>query len=84
MAEISEISDNTIFRVINEGQNVEWNFYALKVMIMRLRLKLTMSDNLEETNQQCFTDLRNLFFNNRNIPNVKKDFQIIVEKFGLN
>ena len=81
MADIQNISDNTLFRIINEDIDVNWNFFALKVMITRLKLKLTMTNN-EQVLQQCFTDMRELFRKSANIPNARKDLQIIVEQFG--
>ena len=81
---IQDISDETLFRVINEGDDMNWNFFALKVMISRLKLKLTISDNKEEAMQQCFTDLRELFSKSSSIPNAKNDLQIIMEQFGKN
>jgi len=79
---IQDLSDQILFQVINKGQDVEWNFYALRVMIMRLRLKLSVSNNDEKAAQQCFTELRELFRKSENIPSAKKDLQVIVERFS--
>ena len=84
MTEINNISDETLYRIINEGADVNWNFFALKVMITRLRLKLKMSTNHDEALQQCFADIRNLFHKSANIPNANKDLQLIVEMYVLN
>ena len=81
---IQDISDQTLFRVINEGSDTNWSFFALKVMISRLKLKLTISENKEEAMQQCYTDLRELFRKSGNIPNAINDLQIIMDKFGEN
>jgi hypothetical protein len=81
MINVQEISDSVLWRVIKEGHEVEWNFYALKVMIMRLRLKLKMSGHVETVKQECYTDMRGLFRKSGNIPSAKKDLQIIVERF---
>ena len=82
--DILNIPDQTLFRVINEGGNVNWKFFALKVMISRLKLKMSLSGNKEAVMQQCYADLRELFAKSGNIPNAKNDFQIIVEQFGEN
>ena len=84
MIDIQDISDQTLFRVISEGDNISWNFFALKVVIARLKLKLSVSGVNEETIQQCCTDLRELFRKSSNISNAKKDLQIIVEQFAKN
>jgi len=82
MVDIQEITDDILFRLINESQEIEWNFFALKVMILRLRLKLSMSGYNETTKQQCYADLRDLFRKSAGIPSAKKDLQTILEHFG--
>ena len=82
MINIQDISDHTLLCVINKGGDINWNFFALKVMISRLRLKLIMSDNKEEAMQQCCDELRELFQKSKNIPNANNDLKIIVDKFG--
>jgi len=60
---------------------LEWNFFALKVMISRLKLKLVMTNN-EVLISECCSDIRDLLIKSSNIPNAKKDLQLIVERFG--
>ena len=62
---------------------MNWNLFALKVMISRLRLKLTMSKNEENAIKECYADLRDLLRRSYNIPNAKKDLQIIAERFTV-
>jgi hypothetical protein len=78
MADIRDIPDDVLLRIISEGGEINWNFLALKVMILRLKLKLSMMDN-ETVRQQCCNDLRELFRKSSLIPNAKKDLQMIVE-----
>ena len=82
MIDIQDISDEILFRVINEGGDINWNFFAIKVMISRLRLKLLMSNNKEDVMQACYSDLRELFRKSSNIPNAMKDIQMILERFA--
>ena len=82
MLNTQDISDATLFRVIVEGGDINWNFFALKVMISRLRLELRMSNNEAEVKKKCYTDLRELFRKSCNIPNAIKDIQMIAERFG--
>lgn len=81
MTNIQNISDETLLRVINEGGEIPWNYFALKVMISRLKLMLKMASNKEETKQQCYNELRKLFTQSANIPNANKDLQNIIELF---
>ena len=80
---MQNISDSVLMRLINEGADVNWHFFALKVMISRLNIKLKMSamDN-EEVLPQCFADIRELFRKSANIPNALKDLQLIMELYG--
>ena len=81
MLNIQNISNQTLFRVIKKGQDVAWNFYALKVMIMRLRLRLSIAGNEKEV-ELCCDELRELFYKSENIPSARKDLQIIVDRFN--
>ena len=82
MIDIQDIPDQMLFRVINEGGNINWNFFALKVVIARLKLKLSASGVNEATMHQCCTDLREFFRKSSNITHAKNDFKIIMERFG--
>ena len=83
MENIPEISDKALVRIIYESDNITFNFFALKVMISRLKLKLSLSND-ESSKQECINDLRDLFHKSKNIPNAKKDMQMIIEKFEVN
>ena len=81
--DIHDIPDSMLVRVIREGSNVKWNYFALKVIITRLNLILQMSStNGEEELQNCITELRDLLRKSQNVPNAKKDLQTIMEIFG--
>jgi hypothetical protein len=77
---IENISDETLLSIVHHANEISWNFLALKVMLARLKLKLTMIDN-DTARQQCCSDLRELFRKSRNIPNAKKDIELIIEHF---
>ncbi|MDR1866580.1 MAG: hypothetical protein LBR08_13555 [Bacteroidales bacterium] len=78
---IDQIPDDTLLSIINKANELTWNFLALKVMLARLKLKLSMMDN-DIARQQSCRDLRDLFRKSRNIPNAQKDMQLIAEQFG--
>jgi len=80
---IVDIPDSTLISIIYDSDNVTFNFFALKVMISRLKLKLSI-ENDELTKQECVNDLRELFRKSKNIPNAIKDMKMIVEKYELN
>ena len=82
MINVQDITDNMLLNVIQEGHEIEWNFFALKVMILRLRLKLNMSGYNEAAKQECYADLRSLFRKSSNIPSAKRDLKIIFERFS--
>ncbi|MDR1673799.1 MAG: hypothetical protein LBS09_10135 [Bacteroidales bacterium] len=80
MTSIQNIPDDVLLRIISEGGEMNWNFLALKVMILRLKLKLSMMNN-EMVRKQCCADLRELFRKSSLVPNAKKDMQIIIDCF---
>ena len=84
MTNITDISDSALIRIINESDSINFNFFALKVMISRLKLKLSLGHNDEDTQHECVNDLRDLFRKSKNIPNAIKDMQMIIEKFEIN
>ena len=79
--DLEKISDDTLFRVITESGDINWSFYALKVIISRLKLKLHLTNNEEAVRESC-GEIRALLKKSMNIPNAKKDIQIIMERFG--
>jgi hypothetical protein len=81
MINIEDITDDALFRVITEGRGVKWNFFALEVMISRLKLMITMSNSKELTKQRCISDLREMFTKSKLIPSAKKDLNLIIELF---
>ena len=83
MIGIQDISDEALVRVINEGGDVKWNFYALKVMISRLKLKLQLAED-KEIIRQCCLEMRDLLNRSKSIPNANKDVKIILERFIQN
>ncbi|MCL2072621.1 MAG: hypothetical protein FWH18_01770 [Marinilabiliaceae bacterium] len=79
MKNIQEISDKTLYRLITDCNDVNWNFFALKVMISRLKLKLSM-DSSAETIHNCCNELRELLHKSKGIPNAIKDLKIISDR----
>jgi len=79
---IQDISDQTLLRVITEGGDVDWKFFALKVMISRLKLKLHYMADDQDIVQQCCTEMRELLKRSRNVPNATKDLLLIIEQYS--
>ena len=82
MNDIKDISDCTLLRVITDGSDTEWSFFALKIMITRLKLKLSFAHGDAAIQQQCCDEMRELLVKSKNIPNAIKDVKTIVERYG--
>jgi len=87
MTNINDITDATLLRVISEGSDKNWEFFAVKVMISRLKMKLSLAYNrnandFEQIKQQCCNEMRDLFGKSKHIPNARNDLNIIAEQFG--
>jgi hypothetical protein len=78
---LTDITDDMLFRAINESYDIEWSFLALKVMILRLRLKLTMTNYSESAKKQCCEEMRTLLTKSIRIPSARKDIELIKYHF---
>ena len=84
MIDIEKLPDSVLLFVIRDISDVKWDYLALKVMISRFRLKLSIGDiakQRKEVEQQCCTEMRELFLKSVNVPNAMKDLKNILERF---
>jgi len=87
MIDIENISNNTLLCVIKDDNYENWEFFALKVLISRFKLKLSMIDEhkvkqRKEMAQQCCAEMRELLVKSQFIPRAYSDLQTIMERYG--
>ena len=75
---IDKIPDDVLLHIIRHSNDFLWNFLAIKIMLTRLGLKMSMYKNRGEVLHDCCTELRNLLKNSINIPNSQADLKQIL------
>ncbi len=72
--DIEKIPNEVWIYVIKHPNDFIWNFLAMKIILTRLNLQITMHPNNNDVLEKCCEELRDLFRKSINIPNAKKDF----------
>ncbi|MDR1156663.1 MAG: hypothetical protein LBL04_18315 [Bacteroidales bacterium] len=75
---LGKIPEETWIYVIRHPNDFVWNFLAMKIILTRLNLKITMHQNSDAILRQCCEELRDLLRRSINIPNAQKDLQQIL------
>jgi len=75
---IDRIPDDKLIHVISHSNNFTWNFFALKIILTRLNLKITMCKDDKSILPECCDELRNLLKKSANVPNSQTDLNQIL------
>ena len=77
--EIDKIPNQVWLHVLHHPNDFTWNFFALKIILMRLSLKMSMfgNDPGKEVIGECCDELRDLMKKSMNVPNAQKDMELI-------
>jgi len=75
---IENIPNDTLIHVICNSNSFSWNFFALKIMLTRLNLKMSMNANRKDILMECCDELRNLLKKSVNVPNSQTDLKQIL------
>ena len=75
---IDRIPDEVLISVIRNSKNYSWSFLAMKIILTRLKLQMTMHNGSEDILSQCCAELRNLLKKSINIPNSREDLKQIL------
>ena len=75
---IDRISDDVLIYIIQHSNGFSWNFLAIKIMLTRLNLKITMSKDKDAILHECCNELRRLLKNSSNIPSSQADLKQIL------
>ena len=79
---IDLIPNEVLIHVIRNSNHFTWNFLATKIILTRLKLKITMSKNSKAVFTECCDELKNLLKKSANIPNSQADLQQILSMVG--
>ena len=75
---IDKISNDVLKNVILNPNNHNWKFFAIKVILTRLNLKMKMNAGNEAIMLECCNELRDLLRKSSNVPNSQSDLEIII------
>ena len=75
---IDRIPDEVLMHVIRNSKDFSWNFLAMKIILTRLNLQITMFEGSDKILSQCCAELRNLLKKSINIPNSRDDLKQIL------
>ena len=75
---IDQIPNEVLIHVIRHSNDFSWNFLALKIILTRLNLKITMQGDNSSLLQECCNELKNLLKKSINVPNSMTDLRQIL------
>ena len=75
---IDLIPDNVLIHVIHNPNDFSWNFLAMKIILTRLNMKMTIHDGEKSVLLDCCNELRNLLKKSINVPNSRTDLKQIL------
>ena len=75
---IDNITDDTLIHVICNPNDFTWNFFAMKIILTRLNLKITMNKDDNSILSVCCNELRTLLKKSVNVPNSQADLKQIL------
>jgi len=77
---IDSISNDMLLHVIRNSNEFTWNFFAMKIILTRLKLKISMTegDCGKSILSECCEELRNLLKKSVNVPNSQADLRQIL------
>jgi len=79
---IDSIPNDILVQVIRNSNNYTWKFFALKIILTRLNLKIRMHNNNQSIFPECCNELRILFKNSAFVPNFQTDLKQILSIAG--
>ena len=75
---IDSIPNEVLVQVINNSNEYSWNFFALKINLTRLKLKLSMYKDDSAVIAECCSELKKLLKKSANVPNSQTDLKQIL------
>ena len=75
---IDRIPDEVLMHVIRNSKDFSWNFLAMKIILTRLKLQISMYEGNRDILSQFCDELRNLLKKSINIPNSRDDLKQIL------
>jgi len=75
---IDKISNDKLIHVIRHSHDFTWEFFAMKIILTRLNLKIAMYKDNKSILSECCDELRNLLKKSANVPHSQTDLSKIL------
>ena len=75
---IDKIPNDILIHVVRHSGEYTWNFFAMKIILTRLSLKIKMNEKNSEILPECCEELRNLLKKSAGVPNSQNDLKQIL------
>jgi len=75
---INKIPNDKLIHVIRHSNDFTWEFFAMKIILTRLNLKIAMFKGDESILSGCCDELRNLLKKSVNVPHSQADLNQIL------
>ena len=75
---IDLIPNDVLIHVIQNSKEYSWNFLAMKIILTRLNLKITLHSGKKAVMPECCDELKNLLKKSANVPNAQADLKQIL------
>jgi len=75
---IDLIPNEVLIHVIQNSKEYSWNFLAMKIILTRLNLKITLHSGKKTVIPECCDELKNLLKKSANVPNAQADLKQIL------
>lgn len=75
---IDNIPNEVLIHVIRHSTDFSWNFFALKIILTRLNLKILMYKGDSSVFPECCDELKNLLKQSACVPNSQADLKQIL------
>ena len=75
---IDNIPNDVLIHVILNSNDFTWNFFALKIILTRLNLKIIMCKGDSSVFQECCSELKRLLKQSIFVPNSQADLKQIL------
>jgi hypothetical protein len=76
---IDKIPNDRLLYVICNSHAFTWHFFAMKIILTRLNLKLKMNDTPAVASESC-EEIRTLLRRSANVPNAQLDLKQILSQ----
>ena len=80
---INNIPNDVLVHVVRHSNEFTWNFFAMKIILTRLNMKIRMNEGNTSILPECCEELRNLLKKSISVPNSQSDLKQILSLINV-